>query len=211
MHHLFLVCYHFVVFSFSCLHLRPLQHFKLADFQEQKDKLRKEISYLKEQLDQQKASREQQMLVWLHTTCTDRKGNWCDCGFLSLFLFLSLCLPLFLSFCLSLFVSLSLCVCLCLSLSLSLCLSVFVSVSLSFSLSLSLAFISELAEAHSMELRRRLDKAGQDRDLALQEAQELSDKLEGEVKEKEELSGKLASMQNQLDDLQYQLEEVSSK
>ena len=62
-----------------------------------------------------------------------------------------------------------------------------------------------------MELRRRLDKAGQDRDLALQEAQELSDKLEGEVKEKEELSGKLASMQNQLDDLQYHLEEVSSK
>ena len=62
-----------------------------------------------------------------------------------------------------------------------------------------------------MELRRRLDKAGQDRDLALQEAQELSDKLEAEVREKEELSGKLASMQSQLDDLQYQLEEVSSK
>ena len=62
-----------------------------------------------------------------------------------------------------------------------------------------------------MELRRRLDRAGEDRDLALQQAQELSDNLEDEIKEKEELSGKLASMQNQVDDLQYQLEEVSNK
>ena len=62
-----------------------------------------------------------------------------------------------------------------------------------------------------MQLRRRLDQAGEDRDLALQQAQELSDKLEAEIREKEELERKLVSTQNQVDDLQYQLEEVSSK
>ena len=70
---------------------------------------------------------------------------------------------------------------------------------------------SELAEATCSELRERLDHANEERDSALQQAQRLSDKLEKKLKEVDNLGESLTKAQNFIQELQYQLEEVTKR
>ena len=70
---------------------------------------------------------------------------------------------------------------------------------------------SELTKAGNLESQQRIQDAASDRESALEQAQEMADKLERAEKERGELQEALVSAQNQVDDLQYQLDELSKR
>ena len=70
---------------------------------------------------------------------------------------------------------------------------------------------SELTKAGNIESQQRIQDAASDRESALEQAQEMADKLERAEKERGELQEALVSAQNQVDDLQYQLDELSKR
>ncbi len=68
---------------------------------------------------------------------------------------------------------------------------------------------SELANATSSELRERLNRATEELDSALLQAQILSDKYNKKENQVEELQETIIGAQNQIQTLEEQLEEVS--
>ncbi len=68
---------------------------------------------------------------------------------------------------------------------------------------------SELANATSSELRERLNRATEELDSALLQAQILSDKYNKKDNQVEELQETIIGAQNQIQTLEEQLEEVS--
>lgn len=70
---------------------------------------------------------------------------------------------------------------------------------------------SELARASSTELQQKVNDVASERDSTLQQAQEMSERLDAAEKERDQLQLELESSQNQIEELQFQLEEISSR
>ena len=70
---------------------------------------------------------------------------------------------------------------------------------------------SDLAEATCRELRERLDRANEERDSALQQAQNLSDRLSRKETQVEELRDNAVKAHNQIQTLEEQLEDVTRR
>ena len=66
-------------------------------------------------------------------------------------------------------------------------------------------------ESTCAQLRQRLDQANKERDLALQNAQELADELDLLTKERDNLIESGNQSYQQIEALQYQLEEMAQK
>ena len=71
--------------------------------------------------------------------------------------------------------------------------------------------ISELAKAGSLELQQRIQDATSDRESTLEQAQKMADQLEGAEREKGDLQEALVAAQNQVEELQDQLDELSRR
>ena len=70
---------------------------------------------------------------------------------------------------------------------------------------------SEIARANSTEFQQKNSSAAEERDSALQQAQEMSERLDISEKERDELQLALEASQNQMEELQFQFEEISSQ
>ena len=70
---------------------------------------------------------------------------------------------------------------------------------------------SELSRADLTDHQQRLDNATHERDSALQQAQDMADKLDVVQIERDQLQQELESAQNQADELQFQFEELNSR
>lgn len=68
-----------------------------------------------------------------------------------------------------------------------------------------------MSEASYIELKQKIEKVTSERDSALQEAQKLSDKYELLKEERKQLVHDCEEYQKQLEELQFQLEEVTQK
>ena len=70
---------------------------------------------------------------------------------------------------------------------------------------------SEVARASSTELQQKISDVASERDSTLQQAQVMSERLDNAEKERDQLQLVLEASQNQIEELQFQLEEISSR
>ena len=70
---------------------------------------------------------------------------------------------------------------------------------------------SEVARASSTELKQKINDMVTERDSTLQQAQEMSEQLDNAEKERDQLQIAFESSQNQVEELQFQLEEITSQ
>ena len=70
---------------------------------------------------------------------------------------------------------------------------------------------SEVARASSTELQQKISDVASERDSTLQQAQAMSECLDNAEKERDQLQLVLEASQNQVEELQFQLEEISSR
>ena len=70
---------------------------------------------------------------------------------------------------------------------------------------------SELSRATAVEVDQRVSNAAMERDSALQEAQELAERLENVERERDGLQMDLETAQIQAEELQFQLDELSNR
>ena len=68
-----------------------------------------------------------------------------------------------------------------------------------------------MARASSTELQQKVSDVLIERDSTLQQAQEMSERLDNTEKERDQLQIAFESSQNQVEELQFQLEEVTSQ
>ena len=68
-----------------------------------------------------------------------------------------------------------------------------------------------MARASSTELQQKVSDVLTERDSTLQQAQEMSERLDNTEKERDQLQIAFESSQNQVEELQFQLEEVTSR
>ena len=70
---------------------------------------------------------------------------------------------------------------------------------------------SELAGASGSEMRHRIDHATSERDSALQQAQDLVDRLDQTETERDHLQLTLEAAQGEVDELNYQIEDLRAR
>ena len=68
-----------------------------------------------------------------------------------------------------------------------------------------------MARASSTELQQKISDVVTERDSTLQQAQEMSERLDNTEKERDQLQMAFESSQNQVEELQFQLEEITSQ
>lgn len=70
---------------------------------------------------------------------------------------------------------------------------------------------SEVARANNTELQQKINDLVTERDSTLQQAQEMSERLDNTEKERDQLQIAFESSQNQVEELQFHCEEISSR
>lgn len=70
---------------------------------------------------------------------------------------------------------------------------------------------SEVARASSTEVQQKINDMITERDSTLQQAQEMSERLDNAENERDQLQIAFESSQNQVEELQFQVEEVTSR
>lgn len=71
--------------------------------------------------------------------------------------------------------------------------------------------LSELAGSSGSEMRQRINHASSERDSALQQAQELADRLDLAERDRDHLQLTLEASQAEVDELTYQMEDLRAR